>query len=80
MRAMPKSSDPSTTFETKLQEIGARTVHIGMVDPEGEFRDKLVSAEKAVKLAKGGYPFCEVLYFWDIAERTYRDGSFYWSG
>ncbi|OJU00283.1 MAG: glutamine synthetase [Rhizobium sp. 63-7] len=73
---MPKSSDPSTTFETKLQEIGARTVHIGMVDPEGEFRDKLVSAEKAVKLAKGGYPFCEVLYFWDIAERTYRDGSF----
>jgi glutamine synthetase len=73
---MPKSPDTNKSFETKLQEIGARSVHIGMVDPEGEFRDKLVSAEKAVKLAKDGYPFCEVLYFWDIAENTYRDGSF----
>jgi glutamine synthetase len=73
---MPKSPDTYKTFETKLQEIGARSVHIGMVDPEGEFRDKLVSAEKAVKLTKDGYPFCEVLYFWDIAESTYRDGSF----
>ncbi|SOC35961.1 L-glutamine synthetase [Rhizobium subbaraonis] len=72
---MSKSRTPST-FETRLQEIGARAVHIGMVDPAGEFRDKLVSADKAVKLAEQGYPFCEVLYFWDIAENTYRDGSF----
>lgn len=73
---MSKSQKSSETFEKKLQEIGARSVHIGMVDPEGEFRDKLVSSEKAVKLAGDGYPFCEVLYFWDIAESTYRDGSF----
>ncbi|NMM43371.1 glutamine synthetase [Rhodospirillaceae bacterium KN72] len=73
---MSKISDPSSLFEQKLQETGARSVHIGMVDPEGEFRDKLVSADKAVKLAKNGYLFCEVLYFWDIAEKTFRDGSF----
>ncbi len=72
---MSKSTTPST-FETRLKEIGARAVHVGMVDPAGEFRDKLVSADKAVKLAEQGYPFCEVLYFWDIAENTYRDGSF----
>lgn len=73
---MSKTKDHAKAFEAKLNEIGARSVHIGMVDPEGEFRDKLVSAEKAVKLAEEGYPFCEVLYFWDIAEKTYRDGSF----
>jgi glutamine synthetase len=75
-QVMSKSQDPSKAFAAKIQEIGARSVHIGMVDPEGEFRDKLVSAEKAITLAGDGYPFCEVLYFWDIAESTYRDGSF----
>lgn len=73
---MSKTKDRANAFEAKLNEIGARAVHIGMVDPDGEFRDKLVSAEKAVKLSQDGYPFCEVLYFWDIAEKTYRDGSF----
>lgn len=63
-------------FKSTLQSLDARAVHIGMVDPEGEFRDKLVSADKAAKLAGGAYPFCEVLYFWDIAEQTYRDGAF----
>lgn len=66
----------ASVFETALKTIGARSVHIGVVDPEGEFRDKLVSADKAIKLFKAGYPFCEVLYFWDIAEATFRDGAF----
>ena len=63
-------------LQAALEKINARSVHIGMVDPEAEFRDKLVSAEKAVKLDDTGYPFCEVLYFWDIAEKTYKDGAF----
>ncbi|OCW59539.1 glutamine synthetase family protein [Hoeflea olei] len=63
-------------LQAALEKINARSVHVGMVDPEGEFRDKLVSADKAVKLGKSGYPFCEVLYFWDIAEKTYLDGAF----
>lgn len=73
---MANSSDPGSCLETKLQELGARFVHIGVVDPEGEFRDKLVSADKAIKLARKGYPFCEVLYFWDIAEKTHSETSF----
>ena len=63
-------------LQAALQNINARSVHVGMVDPEGEFRDKLVAADKAVKLDEAGYPFCEVLYFWDVAEKTYRDGAF----
>lgn len=66
----------SASLQTAFEEIKARSVHIGMVDPEGEFRDKLVSADKAVKFGEAGYPFCEVLYFWDIAEQPYRDGAF----
>ncbi len=73
---MPKSEMTAEGFEAHLREMGAKSVHIGMVDPDGEFRDKLVSADKAVKLAAEGYPFCEVLYYWDIAEQTYRDGAF----
>ena len=73
---MTNNSRSSSDFENKIRELGATAVHIGMVDPEGEFRDKLVSAEKAIKFAKDGYPFCEVLYFWDIGENTYRDGAF----
>ncbi|MBO3758425.1 glutamine synthetase family protein [Ciceribacter sp. L1K22] len=73
---MTINSRSATEFETAIRDLGAKSVHIGMVDPEGEFRDKLVSADKAIKLARDGYPFCEVLYFWDIAESTYRDGAF----
>ena len=64
------------SLQAALDKLNAGSVHIGMVDPEAEFRDKLVSAEKAIKLGKDGYPFCEVLYFWDIAENTYKDAAF----
>lgn len=76
MHDMAPKDKHTDDFTSALDALGARAVHIGMVDPEGEFRDKLVSAEKAAKLAKSGYPFCEVLYFWDIAEDTFRDGAF----
>ena len=73
---MTNDNCSASDFEKAVRELGANAVHLGMVDPQGEFRDKLVSADKAIKLAKDGYPFCEVLYFWDIAENTYRDGAF----
>lgn len=77
-RDMPKQSSHSQPNPVAdiLEQLGARSVHLGIVDPEGELRDKLVSAEKAAKLAASGYPFCEVLYFWDIAETTYKDGAY----
>lgn len=73
---MSTGNEAGATFAAGLEKLHARTVHIGMMDPAGEFRDKLVSADKATKLAAKGYPFCEVLYFWDIAEKTYIDGAF----
>lgn len=73
---MPTKTERATAFEQALKRLDATTVHLGVVDPEGEFRDKLVSADKAVKLAEQGYPFCEVLYYWDIAEKTFVDGAF----
>jgi glutamine synthetase len=73
---MTKTDKAAADFEKIIRDMDAQAVHIGMVDPEGEFRDKRVSAEKAVKMAKQGYPFCEVLYFWDIAENTFNDGAF----
>lgn len=73
---MQSKNDAGTAFDAGLKILNANAVHIGMIDPEGEFRDKLVSAKKAAKLAKDGYPFCEVLYFWDVAEKAYIDGAF----
>ncbi|MFT3731906.1 MAG: glutamine synthetase [Hyphomicrobium sp.] len=63
-------------FEARLSELDARDVHIGIFDPDGMFRHKLVSADKAKKLATKGYAFCDVLYFWDIAEKTYADSAY----
>ncbi|BBE71732.1 glutamine synthetase family protein [Oharaeibacter diazotrophicus] len=76
MSTMPENAYAEADLASRLAAIGARTVHVGVVDPEGEFRDKQVSADKALKLGAKGYPFCEVLYFWDIAEATFRDAAF----
>lgn len=63
-------------LETGLAALDARDVHVGIFDPDGVFRHKQVSAEKALKLAAKGYPFCEVLYCWDTAEKTYDSGAY----
>ncbi len=60
----------------KLADLNAGHVHLGLFDVEGVFRHKLVDADKAVKLAAEGYPFCEVLYKWDIAEATYGSAAY----
>ncbi|OOY21873.1 glutamine synthetase [Thioclava sp. DLFJ5-1] len=59
-----------------LDRIGAQYVHIGIFDQDGMFRVKRVARAKAEKLAKGGYPFCDVLYNWDSAEETYGSGDY----
>ncbi|KEO54919.1 glutamine synthetase family protein [Thioclava pacifica] len=59
-----------------LDRIGAQYVHIGIFDQDGMFRVKRVARAKAEKLARGGYPFCDVLYNWDSAEETYGSGDY----
>lgn len=63
-------------FTSKLKEMGAQTVHIGMVDAEGAFRHKAVHADKAVKLVRDGYSFCEVLQYWTLDEVPFRETAF----
>lgn len=71
-----KAGSDAEIFASKLKEMGARNVHIGMVDAEGEFRHKAVDAEKAVKLVREGYSFCEVLYYWTLNEVPFRQTAF----
>ena len=63
-------------FAQKIKELGAETVHIGMVDSEGEFRHKSVTANKAISIARDGYAFCEVLHYWTVNEVPFRDTTF----
>lgn len=65
-----------TAFADHLSELQATHVHIGLFDLYGVFRHKKVETEKAIKLAKAGYPFCNVIYKWDIADVPYAGGAF----
>lgn len=73
-----KQSDPQTltVFAERLSDLQATHVHIGLFDLNGVFRHKRVTADKAMKLARAGYPFCNVLYKWDIADVPYAGGAF----
>ena len=73
---MRAGAQSTKLLEQKLAALNATQVHIGLFDIEGTFRHKLVDAGKAVKLAAEGYPFCEVLYKWDIAEETYGSATY----
>ncbi len=66
----------STSFEEQLNKLDAAYVHIGVFDFNGVFRHKKIEAAKAVKLAKNGYSFCEVLYQWNIADNVYGGGAY----
>ena len=70
------SGDHAEEFAGRLREMEAGTVHIGMVDAEGEFRLKSVNAQKAVKLVREGYQFCEVLHYWTVDENPFLETAF----
>lgn len=73
---MKDTQSTGDAFKQRLDALGATHVHVSMVDAEAEFRNKLISAEKAIGLAKKGYAFCEILYFWDIAEEPFIYNTF----
>ncbi|MFN4140429.1 glutamine synthetase family protein [Aestuariivirga sp.] len=70
------AGESAQRFASRLREMQAETVHVGMVDAEGEFRTKSVSAQKAVKLVSEGYQFCEVLHYWTVDESPFLDTAF----
>lgn len=73
---MIKEKQSADDFRAALETIGAETVHIGLPDVEAELRHKSVSAEKAVKLARNGYAFCEVVHYWTIDEKQFVETAF----
>jgi glutamine synthetase len=59
-----------------LAESRTERVHIGIFDAEAAYREKSVAADKAQKMLHEGFSFSDVLYEWDIMERTYSGGAF----
>jgi len=59
-----------------MSDFGAERVHVGIFDAEAAFREKSVAAAKAEKMLRDGFGFSDVLYEWDILERTYSGGAF----
>ena len=72
---MKRTAD-AESFSANLKEMQAGTVHIGMVDAEGELRVKSVSAQKAAKLVRDGYQFCEVLHYWTVDENPFLETAY----
>lgn len=51
-------------------------VQLGIFDVDAILRWKWVEPKKFVKLLEQGYPFCDVLYSWDVAEVTYASEAY----
>lgn len=76
------SEDPFSTCATAddlvraLKKTGTENVHIGVFDADAILREKTVGLEKAEKLIRHGYRLSDVIYEWDIGERTFSGGAF----
>lgn len=76
------SEDPFSACTTAddlvraLKTAGTENVHVGMFDADAILREKTVSVKKAEKLIRGGYRLSDVIYEWDIGERTFSGGAF----
>ncbi len=44
---------------------------VGVFDIDGQFRSKLVSKEKVLKILQEGFGFCNVIHAWDMKDQCY---------
>jgi len=58
------------TVASLIDEHKVRTVRIGGADLDGVYRGKRVSAEQFLSGAERGFPQCDVLFGWDIADEV----------
>lgn len=76
------SDDPYRACTTADDLVGAlksahvEDVHVGVFDANAILREKTVGLKKAEKLIRGGYRLSDVIYEWDIGERTFSGGAF----
>ncbi len=65
------------TVSRLIEQNNIRTVKIGGADLDGVYRGKRVSAEQFLHGAAGhGFPQCDVLFGWDIADEVIGDLPF----
>jgi glutamine synthetase len=65
------------TIARLIEQNDVRTVKIGGADMDGVYRGKRVSAEQFLRGAAGdGFPQCDVLFGWDIADEVIGDLPF----
>lgn len=69
----PEKSTPAETAAAGLrawtETNGVRRVRVGGFDLDGIFRGKLMSVDKLLSVAEGGFGFCDVVFGWDCADR-----------
>ena len=58
------------TVSSLIDEHKVRSVRIGGADLDGVYRGKRVSAEQFMSGAERGFPQCDVLFGWDIADEV----------
>jgi glutamine synthetase len=59
-----------------LREGDIEQVKIGLFDTDAILREKTIGTDKASELLRGGGRFSNVLYKWDVAEKTYAGDPF----
>lgn len=59
-----------------LNRLGIKSVHVGVFDADAVLREKTVSLKKAEKIIRNGHRLSNVIYEWDIGERTFSGGAF----
>jgi glutamine synthetase len=59
-----------------LRDTNIEQVKIGLFDTDAIFREKTLGTAKASGILRSGGRFSNVLYKWDVAEKTYSGDSF----
>ncbi|MDH3708833.1 MAG: glutamine synthetase family protein [Cyclobacteriaceae bacterium] len=59
-----------------VKESNTNKVKLAVTDIDGILRGKLVSTEKFMSIAEGGFGFCDVVFGWDAADVAYDNTKF----
>ncbi len=71
------------TSDKKIQDIIAKVkkypgkkVKLAVADIDGILRGKIVSLDKFLSIADGGFGFCDVVFGWDSSDTSYDNGRY----
>ena len=70
------NSKQSEEMMNIVKESKTNKVKLAVTDIDGILRGKLVSTEKFMSIAEGGFGFCDVVFGWDAADVAYDNTKF----